>query len=205
MSEKTQKSRLASINKSIPWILIIGGIIGIVCSLILIYDQIQIWDNPHYIPACSLNPIVSCGTVINSKQGDIFKIPAPIWGLISFPVLVTSGVAILAGAKLRRWFWLLLELATAGGVGFAIWLFTLSLYKVHALCPFCLGVDIVVYTTFWYITLYNIKNGNIKLNSRIKKAGEFLIRHHLDILILWFIILFIWIMHHFWYYYGKHL
>jgi uncharacterized membrane protein len=195
-----------TLKKVFPYLLVIAGVAGIICSLVLIYDQIQIWENPNYIPACSLNPVVSCGTVINSKEGDIFRIPAPIWGLIAFPVLITVGAAILAGAKFKRWFWLGLQLCITGGVAFALWLFWLSMYRVHALCPFCISVDVVVYTTFWYTTLYNTDQKNIVLGTgRSQQIYAFIRRHHLDILMFWFLILIIWILHHFWYYYGQHL
>ena len=204
-ADKTTTKRLPTFGGVLPYILIIGGVIGIICSLVLIYDQIRIWETPNYIPACNLNPVVSCGNVINSKQGDIFGIPGPIWGLIAFPVLLTTGVVMLAGAKLKRWYWQGLEAGAAVGAVFALWLFILSLYKVHALCPFCLTVDAVVYTSFWYITLANLRAGHIFAGRRWQPVITFLTRHHIDILILWFLIIFIWVMHHFWYYYGHHL
>jgi len=194
-----------SFIKALPWVLVIAGIIGIVCSLVLTRDQIEIWQNPNYHAACSLNPVVSCGSVINSKQGHIFDIPAPFFGLLVFPVLVTIGAAILAGARFKRWFWLGLEVGAVGGVVFAIWLFLLSVYRIHALCPFCLATDVAVYTTAWYVTLYNIEHGFIQLPKRAEKIANYARRHHLDLLILWFLLIFIVIMHHFWYYYGKHL
>jgi uncharacterized membrane protein len=199
------KDKKLSLEKALPWILIIGGIVGIICALVLTYDQIKIWQNPHYQPACSLNPVVSCGSVINSKQGELFGIPGPFFGLITFPVLVTVGAAMLAGARFKRWFWLGLEAGAIGGIGYALWLFLLSMYRVHALCPFCLTVDIAVYTTSWYITLYTLAEGFVKLPRRLTGVGDFARRHHFDILLLWFVILAAWILKHFWYYYGKHL
>ena len=204
MKAPGQESRL-TFGKALPWLMVIGGIIGIICSLVLIYDQIRIWETPNYIPSCNLNPVVSCGSVINSKQGDIAGIPGPIWGLIAFPVLLTIGVASLAGATFKRWFWQGLELGAFGGVVFALWLFWLSIYKVHALCPFCLSVDAVVYTLFWYISLYNLQAGNIRVPKACQSLKEFVVRHHLDILIFWLLIVIAWILHHFWYYYGHHL
>ena len=198
------KPKNYSFAKVLPWLLTIGGIIGIICSLVLTYDQIQIWKTPNYRPDCNLNPIVSCGSVINSGQGDVLGIPAPFFGLIAFGVLTTVGVALLSGAKFKRWFWIGLEIGAIGGVASAFWLFLLSMYKVHALCPFCLSVDVVVYTLFWYISLHNLQAGHIKLPARCKGLQAFLVRHHLDILLLWFLILFVWIMHHFWYFYGKY-
>jgi uncharacterized membrane protein len=193
------------LQRVLPWLLIIGGIIGIICSLILTYDQIRVWQNPSYHPACSLNPILSCGNVIDSKQGHIFGIPGPFYGLLAFPVLVTIGVAMLAGARFKRWFWLGLQAGALGGIVYALWLFWLSLFKVHALCPFCLLTDVVVYTTVWYITLYNLEQGTIKLPKSWAKMGNFARRHHLDILLFWFLLLIVFILHHFWYYFDKHL
>ena len=197
--------REITLSKTLPFILIIGGIIGIVCSLILTYDQIRIWENPGYQPACSLNPVVSCGSVINSKQGDIFGIPSPFLGLLVFPALVTVGVAILAGAKFQRWFWRLLELGALGGVAWALWLFFISMFRIHALCPFCLTIDAAVYIIFWYLLLYALQEQHVKLPRRLIGVGDFMRRHHLDILVLWFILVVAFILKHFWYYYGKHL
>lgn len=191
------------IETALPWLLVVGGIIGIICSLVLTYDQIQIWINPHYVPACSLNPLINCATVINSNAGHIFGIPGPFFGLLVFPVLTTVGAAMLAGATFKRWFWIGLELGAIGGVAYALWLFWISLYQIHALCPFCLGVDVVVYTLFWYITQYNLKAKNIVMPRQLRAVEKFVRKYHLDLLILWFLILIAYTLKHFWYYYGR--
>lgn len=196
--------KTTELAKGLPWLLIIGGVIGVLCSVILVHDQIEIWKNPNFVPACSLNPVINCGTVIDSKQGDILDIPPPFFGLLLFPALVTVGATMLAGAKLKRWFWQWLEAGMIGGVAFALWLFWLSMYKVHALCPFCLTVDVVVYTVAWYVTLYNLEHGYLILPKRLDSAARFARRHHLDILITWFLLLIVLILNHFWYYYGQY-
>jgi uncharacterized membrane protein len=189
----------------IPWFLIIGGIICTICSLILTHDQISIWQNPHFVPACDLNPIVSCGTVIAAKQGEIFGIPSMILSLLAFPPVAAIGVAMLAGARFKRWFWWLAELGGIGAIGWALWLFYLSIYHIHALCPFCLTMDATLYTVIWYLTLYNLGEGHIQLPASFDRTVVFARRHHLDILVAWFIILIAFILHHFWYYFGQHL
>lgn len=196
------KARFAAV---LPWLLVIGGIIGIASSMILVYDQIQIWKNPHFLPTCNLNPIVNCGTVIHSNQGDIFGIPAPFFGLLLFPALLTIGISLFAGATYRRWFWRGLQVGATGGVVFALWLYWLSLYRVHALCPFCLAVDTVVYTAAWYITLYNLSAGNLGNRWQHSRAVQFVLRHHLDVLLLWFVLITVVALKHFWYFFGSHL
>lgn len=192
-----------SLKSALPYILIAASIIGLVASAVLIYDQVQIWQNPNYTAPCSLNPVLSCGSVINSKQGHVLGIPAPFLGLVMFPALATIGVILAAGVKLKRWLWLGLQMAVSGGVLFALWLFWISLYKIHALCPYCLGTDVAIYTMAWYVTLYNVEQGYILTHKRFKKLNQFSRKHHLDILIGLFLFITAFILHHFWYYYGR--
>lgn len=188
---------------ALPYILIIGGIIGIICSVILMSDQIQIWKDPQFLPSCNLNPIVSCGTVINSKEGEIFGIPAPFFGLMVFPAILTVGVAMLAGATFKSWFWRLFEAGMVGSVLFALWLFWLSLYRVHAVCPFCLTVDVAVYTVAWYTTLYVIREQHILIPRRLLGLADFARMHHAEILVTWLLLITALILQHFWYYFGQ--
>lgn len=194
-----------TLTKAIPYLLIVGGVIGLICSFIITQDKLNLAENPHFVPSCNLNPVISCGSVMSSKQGSLFGFPNPWIGLAAFAVLVTVGAGILAGAKFKRWFWLGLEAGIVLGTAFAYWLLFESVYRIKALCPYCLTVDVVVITLIWYVTLYNIQEGHIVLPSRLIGAGDFARRHHLDILLVWFIILIAVILQHFWYYYGQYL
>jgi uncharacterized membrane protein len=195
----------SSFEKFIPYLLIVGGIIGVICSFIISVDKVKLLENPSFKPSCDLNPIVSCGSVMASHQGSAFGFPNPWIGLATFAVLATVGVAILAGAKFKRWFWLGLEGGIALGLLFAYWLLFESVYTIQALCPYCLTVDVVVITTFWYVGLYLLDKQLIKPPASWKRVLQVIRRHHLDILILWFVILILVILKHFWYYYGRYL
>lgn len=170
----------------------------------LAFDELKIAANPNYIPSCNLNPIISCGSVMKSMQAHIFGFPNPILGLMTFPILLTTGVVMLSGAKLKRWYYVGLEIGAIGGIAMIHWLFFETVYKIHALCPYCIGTWIVTITSFLYITMYNLQTGNIKL-GKSKRLPNFLMRHHGDILILWFVIIAGLILKHFWYYYGHYL
>ncbi len=193
-----------SVKQALPYILVIGGIIGYACAFIIMFDKIRILDNPHYVPSCNLNPIISCGSVMQSKQASAFGFPNPFIGLGAFPVLAVVGGAILAGAKFKRWFWLGLNGGLVFAVGFVHWLFFESVYRIHALCPWCIIVWIICITAFWYVTLYNIDQKHIKLPlGKISQAYTWVRRHHLDLVVLWFLIIAGLILKHFWYYYGR--
>lgn len=191
--------------KALPYILIIGGVIGLVCAFILTKDELKLAQNPNFVPSCNLNPIIACGSVMKSAQAHLFGFPNPWIGLAAFPVLITAGVALLASAKFKRWFWIAFEAAIAiVGVAFAYWLLYESVYAIKALCPYCLTVDIVVTVTFWYVTLHNFSMGHMRLPGGLKPVGTFMKRHHLDLLILWFLVVIFFILKHFWYYYGHY-
>jgi hypothetical protein len=114
-------------------------------------------------------------------------------------------MAMFAGAtKFKRWFWLGLEAGTIFGVGFIHWLFYQSVYNIHALCPYCMVVWVMTITLFWYVTLFNIQTGVIKLRGRVQAVGFWARRHHFDIWLFWLVLIAFFILKHFWYYYGQH-
>ncbi len=194
-----------SLPKVLPYILLIGGIIGYACAFIIMFDKVRLLNNPHYVPSCDLNPIISCGSVMQSKQATAFGFPNPFIGLGAFPIVGIIGLGILAGAKFKRWFWLGLNAGLVFALGFVHWLFFESVYRIHALCPWCMVVWTVSITLFWYVTLYNIDQKHIRLpKGHAQQFYTWVRRHHLDILILWFLIIAALILKHFWYYYGQH-
>ena len=194
-----------TVDKSYPYVLIVSGVIGIIASFILTLDKFKILQNPNYVPSCNLNPILACGDVLKTHQGAAFGFPNPFIGLAAFAVLVTIGMGMLAGAKYKRWFHLGLQFGTILGLGFISWLFYQSLYNIHALCPYCMAVWVIVITTFWYSLIFNIDHGFIKLNKELKKYYPFVRKNHLDIILIFFLLLALFILNHFWYYFGKHL
>jgi uncharacterized membrane protein len=189
----------------LPWILIVGGAVGIISSFVLTWDKLQFLKNPNFIPNCDLNPVLSCGSVMVSDQANAFGFPNPWIGIAAFAVLITIGVAVLAGATFKRWFWLGLELGLALGLVFALWLLYESIYVINALCPYCLAVDVAVITMIWYTTLYLIDTKMLVVPQKCRKLAAFARRHHLDILVAIFVIFIAIILNHFWYYYGQKL
>ncbi|HVS58226.1 MAG TPA: vitamin K epoxide reductase family protein [Candidatus Saccharimonadales bacterium] len=195
-----------TLKKAFPYILIIGGIIGLICSFTLTYDTQQIALNPSYQPSCNLNPIISCGNIAKSAQGTIIgNIPNPWWGMMAFPVVITLGVVLLAGGTFKRWFWLAVQGGATLGVIAVHWFFYQSVYTLNELCPFCLGVWAVTIPLFWYTTLYNFDQGILKLpKDSWQKVAGFARQHHIDLLVLWILIIAALILKHFWYYYGHY-
>lgn len=194
-----------TLPKVLPYILVIGGIIGYACAFIIMFDKVQLADNPNFVPNCNLNPVISCGSVMQSDQANAFGFPNPFLGLGGFAIVATVGAAMLAGGKFKRWFWLAVNGGLLFAAGFVLWLFFESVYRIQALCPYCMAVWVISITGFWYVTLYNIDQKALKLPKKATKAYGWVRRHHLDLLILIFLIIGALILKHFWYYYGRNL
>jgi uncharacterized membrane protein len=119
---------------------LIGGLAGWLASFTLTFEDFKLLTQPGYRPSCSINPIIACGSVMASNQAHVFGFPNPIMGVIGFSVVVTIAVLAVAGVSLPRWFWGGLWLGLAVGIGFICWFVTQALYRIGALCPYCMVV-----------------------------------------------------------------
>lgn len=202
VSVQTESKRLTLI-KVLPWLLLVGGLIALVASVMLSIEVFDRLKNPHYIPACNLNPILSCTSVADSGQAHAFGFPNYFIGIAGYAAVATIGVVILAGARLKRWFWRLVEAGLLFAVIFLTWLQFQTLYRIGALCIFCMVVWACTIPMFWYTTLYNLQAGNIRTPARLKRPMDFLRRHHGDLLVVWFLIIIALILKRFWYYWST--
>lgn len=173
------------------------------CAGILTADKMELLKNPHAQLNCNLNPIVACGPVINTKQASAFGFPNPFIGLVGFAVVATTGGAILAGATFKRWYWLGLGAGTLFAVGFVTWLQFQTIYRIHALCPYCMVVWAVTIPIFWYTTLYNLRACHLRAPKSLQSTVNFIQKHHGDFLAAWFLVIIVAITTHFWYYWRT--
>ncbi len=187
----------------LTWILIVGGFLGLTAAFVLTLEKLALLKDPAHQLSCSLNPVLSCGPIIGSEQASAFGFPNPFIGLVSYGVIITVGMALLAGASFKRWFWLGLQAGTIFGVVFIHWLAFESIYVLNALCLYCLLVWAVTLPMFWYTTLYNLKTGVIKTPKSLASPVGFAQRHHVDILVGWYLLFVIVILVHFWDYWQT--
>ncbi|ALG10029.1 vitamin K epoxide reductase family protein [Kibdelosporangium phytohabitans] len=178
-------------NRRLAWLYVIGGGFGLVAAIALTLEKIAKLRDPAYVPTCSINPVVSCGSVMDSRQAEAFGFPNPLLGIALFAVVVTTGVVVLAGFEPPRWYRLAMQVGTALGVVFVHWLIVASLYDIHALCPYCMVVWVVTIPLFWYTTLDTWP------------ALAPLRRVHSVVLVLWYLVIVVLILVEFWYYWRT--
>ncbi|MEJ5914332.1 vitamin K epoxide reductase family protein [Pseudokineococcus sp. 1T1Z-3] len=129
--------------------LALGGLVGFVAAFILTVERFELAADSDYVPSCSLNPVLSCGGVMESWQAALLGFPNPLIGVASFAVLTTLGVLLAAGTVLPRWVGAGLLAGVGAGTAFVVWLISQSLYDIGALCLYCMVVWAVMIPTFW--------------------------------------------------------
>ena len=163
-------------SSRLGWGLLVGGTVGLVAAFVLVLEKIALLGDSEYVPTCSINPVLNCGSIMQTTQAEVFGFPNPLIGVASFPVLMATGAALVAGAALKRWYWWGLQVGVTFGVGFVAWLIFQSLYRIGALCPYCMVVWVVVIPTFWYVTVHNLGSGvfgaRIARSTAVRRTRE---------------------------------
>ncbi|MEV6821025.1 vitamin K epoxide reductase family protein [Nocardiopsis dassonvillei] len=191
------------ISRTLLWLLALGGAVGLLASTALLVEKIRVLADPEHVPACSINPVLSCGTVMATPQAAVFGIPNPIIGVACFAVVTTIGAALLAGARFHRWFWLGLQAGVLFGAVFVHWLIFQSLYRIGALCPYCMVVWAVTIPLFWYVTLHNVRSGHLPLPSVLHRPVDLLARNHTVVLTVWALVIVGLVGQAFWFYWAT--
>lgn len=122
------------------WAVLLAGIIGLVASVTLTVDKIRLLADSSYVPSCNLNPVLSCGSVMVTPQASVMGLPNPLTGIAAFTVVVVTGVLAVTKVPLPRWYWVGMAAGALAGAGFVHWLIFQSLYRIGALCPYCMVV-----------------------------------------------------------------
>ena len=178
------------------WVLI-AGVLGLTAAVTLTVEKIEILINPDYVPSCSINPVLSCGSVMITPQASAFGFPNPLIGVVSFTVVVVTGVLAIAKVRLPRWYWGGLAVGTLLGVAFIHWLIFQSLYRIGALCPYCMVV--------WAVTVpLLVVVAAIALQPRLENGvARFVHQWRWSLVTLWFTALTLMILVRFWNYWST--
>ncbi|TDW24477.1 vitamin K epoxide reductase family protein [Kribbella kalugense] len=172
-------------ERGLAWLLLVGGSIGFVAAFVLTVERYKLLSNPLYVPSCSINSVLSCSSVMTSSQATAFGFPNPLLGIAGFAVVATIGVVLLTGAQLPRWFGLGLQLGATLAVIFVHWLMYQSIYRIGALCPYCMVVWAVTIPIFWYTTLHNLIQTKTSLPRQVRGVVGVLAQYHGVVVTAW--------------------
>ncbi|MCT2582099.1 vitamin K epoxide reductase family protein [Actinophytocola gossypii] len=184
--------------RGLGWLYAVGGALGLAAAVALTLEKIATLTDPDYVPTCSLNPTISCGSVMDSDQAAAFGFPNPLIGIAAFAVVTTVGVVRLAGFAPPRWFRVGMQAGATFGVVFVHWLIAASLYDIHALCPYCMLVWAVTIPIFWYTTL-----DTLRAFDATRDIGDLLARAHSAVLAAWYVAIAVLVLVEFWDYWRT--
>lgn len=175
----------APVSAPAAWAVLIGGVIGLISSVTLTVEKILLLTDVGYVPSCNLNPVLSCGSVMVTPQASVVGFPNPLMGIVAFTVVVVTGVLAVAKVPLPRWYWIGLAIGTLAGAGFVHWLIFQSLYRIGALCPYCMVVWAVTMCLLVVFATLALPPADIHKNLQL------LHRWRWTLIALWFIGLFL--------------
>jgi uncharacterized membrane protein len=179
------------------WWVLVAGVIGLAASMALTVEKIELLLNPSYVPSCNINPIVSCGSVMVTPQASVLGFPNSLLGLVGFTVVIVTGVLAVAKVPLPQWYWGGLTLGVLLGSAFVHWLIFQSLYRIGALCPYCMVV--------WVVTIaLLVVTASIAFRPALQSgAAQVLYQWRWSIAALWYTAVFLLIMVRFWDYWST--
>jgi hypothetical protein len=73
-------------------------------------------------------------------------------------------------------------------------------YRIGALCPYCMVVWVVTIVMFWYVTLHNLDRGHL---PGLRSGAATLVKLHTVVPVAWLLVLAALIGEHFWYYWRT--
>lgn len=177
--------------------------IGLAAAIALLLERFAILEDPTHVPSCTLNPILSCTSVMASDQASVFGFPNPLIGVVGFTVVLTAGASMLSGARLGEWFWLGLQAGVTFGVVFVHWLAFQSLYRIGALCPYCLVVWAVMLPLFLSVALRNLQRRQLSLPRPARSALAVAVSYRSTILTVWYLAITLLAVQRFWSYWST--
>lgn len=152
------------------WLLVITGVVGWLASGLLVLEKLEILKDPNHTTACDVNPWISCGQVMQTWQSSLFGFPNMFIGIVAFAVVITVGMALLAGATFARWYWIGLQVGVTLGFAFVVWLWSQALYVINILCPYCMVVWAAMIPLFVWVTIRNVAAGVIPVPARTARV-----------------------------------
>lgn len=181
-----------TLRPATAWYVLVAGVAGLAAALALTIEKIEILIDPTYVPSCSLNPVISCGSVMTTEQASAFGFPNSLIGIVAFTVVLVTGVLSVAGVQLPHWYWSGLAIGSLLGAVFVHWLIFQSLYRIGALCPYCMVV--------WSVTIpLLVVSASIALRPLgSHRWARILYQWRWSLVVFWFVALVLAILERFW-------
>lgn len=133
---------------------LLSGVLGLVASLVLLYERMQLDADPDHVVSCDVNQWVACGSVMESWQASALIVPNIYIGVVGFSAVLGVAAALLwRRTEPPVWFMLALQAGSTFAFGYIVWLWYQSVFNIGTLCPYCIMVWVAA-TLLWLKTMF---------------------------------------------------
>jgi uncharacterized membrane protein len=155
--------------------LVLAGLAGLTAAYNLSVDKVTAILTPTTALNCDRSLLVQCSANLKSWQGSLFGFPNPLIGLGGFAVVLVVGVAVIAGVRYSRWWWVAFTIGVIGALLFISFLISQSVFVIATLCLWCALTWSVTIPLFWLVTFRSFKEGYFRVSPRATKffAGAY--------------------------------
>ena len=176
-------------------LMLLASAAALVVSFVLSAETLVLARNPGVKLGCDVNGVVSCSTVAQAWQSEIIKFagmsfPNAFFGIAAESVFVTVAVIGMARVAVPRWFALCTWLGGLAALLYAYWLFTQSMYVIHALCPWCLGLMFATTVQFMALSHASVSVQRLPRGGALRALDRYY-RLGFDLMVdaLWIVVL----------------
>ena len=189
MNQSSTYQELIKANKA-SIILLVTGVVGFIASFTLTIDKIKLLQNPTFVPACSLNPIISCLSAMSSRQSEIWGIPNSLIGVMIYTALIVISLLLFLRVSLPQIVWRGMALFCLLGTLFVHYLIIQSLFSLHTICPWCLSIWLTTPLLFFAL-MYEYQKHIIpkKPHSFIQATVRYILKQRIFLGAVWYMVL----------------
>ncbi|MDD9205501.1 vitamin K epoxide reductase family protein [Georgenia sp. 10Sc9-8] len=169
-SRPTAHQRAGGAPRELGWVLAVGGLLGLWASMMLVLSQLRLLRDPDAALGCDLNPLIGCGSFLQSWQSSVLGPPNALIGTVAFAATMTVGVVLLSGVRPARWFWRALLAGSTGAILSVLWFQYQAFTTIRGLCPYCLVVWAVTIPVFVHVLARAAQGGHVPASERLRRA-----------------------------------
>lgn len=137
------------VSRGMAFFWIIAAIWGWVVSFLLFLEYLGQLKHENPIVNCTFSVIVSCTPNLLSPGGNLLGFTNSLFGVTLFLGPLFAGVTVLAGGRMRAWYWRVFVGFIAAAFVFVHFLAYRSVFEYGTLCPWCMVVWLVTIPLFW--------------------------------------------------------
>lgn len=164
-------------------VLLAVGLVGWIASLALLVDKIYLLSHPGAQLSCDVNPLISCGTIMETWQASAFGFPNMALGLSGFAIMGVIGAIWVSGSEVPAW----MRYAQLAGMvfafGFVHFLAFSAVFDIRALCPWCMVVWASIAPMFFVSLARAIETADVPLVG----ALAMVLRRWVLLTVLWYV------------------